>query len=57
MFEQGHKGHLSIIPLLMLLFALVFLFDALGYISPDTTAVVWPVIVGVAAILKLVGGR
>lgn len=48
---------MSIIPLLMLLFALVFLFDALGYISPDTTAVVWPVIVGVAAILKLVGGR
>lgn len=57
MFEQGHKGHLSIIPLLMLLFALVFLFDALGYISSDTTAVIWPVIVGVAAILKMVGGR
>ena len=48
---------MAIIPLLMLLFALVFLFDAFGYISPDTTAVAWPVIVGVAAIIKLIGGR
>ena len=44
-------------PLLVLLFALVFLFDALGYISPETTAVTWPIIVGVGAIIKMIGGR
>ena len=57
MFGQGNRGQLALIPLLMLLFALVFLFDALGYISPETTSVTWPVIVGVAAIIKLIGGR
>ena len=58
MFTQGQGGHhLSILPLLALLFALVFLFDAPGYISPETTAVTWPIIVGVGAILKLVGSR
>ena len=57
MFGQGNRGQLALIPLLMLLFALVFLFEALGYISRETTMVTWPVIVGVAAIIKLIGGR
>ena len=50
-------AHISILPLLALLFALVFLFDALGYISAETTAVTWPIIVGAGAILKMVGSR
>lgn len=59
MFSQGNGrgGSIALLPLLVLLFALLFLFDALGYISSETTAVAWPVIVGVGAIIRLIGGR
>jgi hypothetical protein len=53
----GQNGHISILPLLVLLFALMFLFEALGYVSSATVAVTWPIIVGVGAIIKMIGGR
>lgn len=41
-------------PVLVILFALIFLFGALGYISEQTVAISWPIIVGLAGILKLI---
>lgn len=49
--------HFALLPLLALFFSLLFLFDALGYVSSATTAVIWPIIVGVGAIVKMIGGR
>jgi len=57
MFGQGNGGHIAILPLLVLLFALMFLFEALGYVSSTTVSVTWPIIVGVGAIIKMIGGR
>lgn len=40
-------------PILIILFALLFLLKAMGYVSGSITSVVWPIIVGLGGIAKL----
>lgn len=40
----------------MLLFALLFLLGALGTVSENTVSVGWPILVGIAALMKLTEG-
>ena len=48
--------HHKFIPVLLLLFALLFLLGALGTVSQSTVSIGWPILVGVAALMKLFEG-
>lgn len=45
--------HHKVTPLLVILFALVFLLGAFDVLSAQTVNVAWPVILGVAGLTKL----
>jgi len=45
--------HHEVIPFLVIIFAVVFLLGTLGYVSSETVAIVWPILVGIAGITKL----
>ena len=45
--------HHVTIPILMILFATVFLLGYQGYISEDAVSFFWPMLVGVAGLVKL----
>ncbi len=40
-------------PIVVILFALLFLVRAMGYVPEPMVAVVWPILVGVIGIIKL----
>ena len=48
--------HHKMIPLLVLLFGITFLLGALGTLSAGTVNVVWPILVIIAALMKLSKG-
>jgi len=43
----------SIVPVLLILIAVVFLLQALGYLAPSVVSILWPVLLGIAGIAKL----
>lgn len=55
----GGKGmtcscsHHKVFPVLVVLFALAFLFGNLGWLSMDVVGIVWPILVGVAGVMGL----
>jgi hypothetical protein len=49
--------HHKITPAAILLIALVFLLKALGVVSVSFADVAWPVLLGVAALVKLTAGK
>lgn len=60
MTQQGNAckcPHHKIVPLLILLFGLDFLFGALGWLSPEFVNVSWPVLVALAGLMKLTEGK
>ena len=48
--------HHKFVPLLVIIFATLFLLQAMAVVDAGTTAVVWPLIVGLAGLMKLVQG-
>ncbi len=46
-------GHHSIIPILMILFATSFLLKFQGLLSADSVNIIWPILVGIAGVVKL----
>lgn len=55
MKDNGTCGcsHHSIIPILMILFATSFLLDYQGVLAAGSVNVIWPILVGIAGIVKL----
>ena len=56
MMNQGGEcecHHHKFLPLLVILFALVFLLGNTGVFSSQLVGVLWPILVGLAGILKL----
>lgn len=57
--SHGHEHcecpcpHHSILPWLVVLFALVFLLKALEVLSSDFVNIVWPILLGMAAFTKM----
>lgn len=49
-------GHHKIMPVLIILFGLVFFLKALNVLSAGATAVIWPIIVILAGLAKWKGG-
>lgn len=49
--------HHTIIPILVILFGLAFLLQALGVVSEYFTGVAWPILVILAGLQKLFGSR
>lgn len=49
-------AHHKVMPLLMVVFGLVFLLGAMGQISMATVNIVWPIIVIVAGLKKMAVG-
>ena len=47
----GHHGKL--VPLFVLLIAVLFLLEGLGAFNSDFVAIVWPVLLGVAALIAM----
>jgi len=45
--------HHKMIPLLVVLFALLFLLKALGTFSEYTVSIVWPILLGAAGLMKM----
>lgn len=48
--------HHKIMPVLVVLFGLTFLLQAFFILDEDTVAVIWPVLVVLGGIVKLIGG-
>ena len=48
--------HHKVVPTLVVLFGLMFLLEALGFISTSTVDVVWPLFVIAGGLMKLTGG-
>ena len=48
--------HHQVIPILIVLFAVVFLLGYLSVLSMETVNIIWPIIVGVGGLTKLMGG-
>ena len=48
--------HHKAVPILIVLFALVFLLGALNILSAQVVAIAWPIIVGLAGLAKLSEG-
>lgn len=46
-------GDRHFIPILVVLFGLLFLLQALGYVSASVVAIVWPILVGIGGIAML----
>lgn len=46
-------GDRHFVPILVILFALLFLLQALGYVSDSVVSIVWPILVGVGGIALL----
>ena len=54
--EDGMKcacRHHSVIPFLMVLFALVFLLGAFDIVTARTVSITWPILIGVAGLMKM----
>jgi Domain of unknown function (DUF5668) len=49
--------HHKMKPILMVLFGLVFLLGTLDVLTSRTVSIVWPIIVILAGLMKLMGGR
>ncbi len=47
--------HHKMIPVLMILFAITFLLEAFEILSSHIVSIVWPILVGVAGVIKLGG--
>jgi len=45
--------HHNIIPVLTILFATSFLLDYQGFLSVGSINVIWPILVGIAGVIKL----
>ncbi len=45
--------HHSVIPFLMVLFAIVFLLGAFEVVEARTVSITWPILVGIAGLTKL----
>lgn len=58
MCDGGGCGcmHHKIIPMLVVVFGALFLFEAYGSVNPDTVAIVWPILVILAGLTKLFRG-
>ena len=48
--------HHKIIPALVVLFGLLFLLQAVNVVSPELVAIVWPIIVLLAGLMKMAKG-
>lgn len=46
-------SHHSIIPILIILFAIAFLLDYQGFLKAGSVNVIWPILVGIGGIVKL----
>lgn len=46
-------GHHSIVPVLMILFAMSYLLEYQGILMPGSFSITWPILVGIAGISKL----
>lgn len=49
--------HHVVFPILVILFGILFLLNALGIVSAETTAITWPLIVIFAGLTKLKAGH
>ena len=49
-------AHHKMTPVLVVLFALLFLLGNLGMVSMKTVDIGWPILVGLAGLMKLTGG-
>jgi len=47
------KGHGKIIPLFVLLIAVLFLLKGLGAFTSDFVAIIWPVLLGIIALIAM----
>ncbi|MBX4211114.1 hypothetical protein KW783_04060 [Candidatus Parcubacteria bacterium] len=46
-------GHHTTIPVLMILFAVTFLLGNQGYLTSSAVQTIWPILVGIAGLVKL----
>ena len=59
---EGGKGmmckcsHHKVMPILVIVFGLLFLGGALEWVSPMTVMVTWPILVIIGGVMKLSGG-
>jgi len=61
---EKHEGsmmckcvHHKFVPVLIVVFALMFLLNALDFVSDRSLSIGWPVVVGLAGLLKMTEGR
>ena len=50
-------SHHSVVPVLVVLFGVLFLLGNLGVIASETVSVVWPIIVILCGSMKLMSGK
>jgi len=46
-------GHHSVIPVLIILFATTFLLGNQGLLQADAVNIIWPILVGIAGVVKI----
>ena len=49
--------HHKVVPVLVILFALSFLLDDFKVLPPGVVNIIWPVLVGLAGVMKLMEGN
>ncbi len=49
--------HHSIVPILAILVAISFLLEAQGYLTSDAVRIIWPILLGVGGMVRLVEDR